>query len=81
MAISVATGLWIAYRLLSRGRERVLQLWVWPFVGCSVGAAAVFWFGPMLIVFGMFATGTLSVALREVVLLRSVEKSRTGQDG
>jgi len=77
-SLGFATGLWIAYRLLSRGRESVPRLWVWPLVGCSVGAAAVFWFGPMLIVFGMFVAGTLSVALREVVLLRSLEKSRAG---
>jgi len=31
----------------------------------AVGAAAVFPFGPMLIVFGMFAVGTLAVTIRE----------------
>jgi hypothetical protein len=33
-----------------------------------MGAAAVFWFGPMLIVFGMFAAGMASLVLREVIL-------------
>jgi hypothetical protein len=41
---------------------------IWPLIGCSLGAAAVFWFGPMLIVFGMFVAGTASVVVREVLL-------------
>lgn len=77
-SLGFATGLWLSNRLSSRGSEGVLRLWLWPFVGCSVGAAAVFRFGPMLIVFGMFAVGTVSVALREGLLLMSLEKSRTG---
>ncbi|NQT15123.1 MAG: hypothetical protein HQ582_20365, partial [Planctomycetes bacterium] len=74
--LGLATGLWLNDRLFSRGSERVLRLWLWPLIGCSVGAAVVFWFGPMLIVFGMFVVGTVSVALREVLLLRSLEERR-----
>ena len=36
-------------------------------IGCALGAVAVIWFGPMLIVFGMFVAGTASIALREMV--------------
>jgi hypothetical protein len=36
-----------------------------PLVGCAVGAGAVFPFGPMLIVFGMFVVGTTAVAIDE----------------
>jgi len=75
-SLGFATGLWLNDRLFSRGSERVLRLWLWPLIGCSVGAAVVFWFGPMLIVFGMFVVGTVSVALREVLLLRSLEERR-----
>jgi hypothetical protein len=44
--------------------------YAWPLLGCAVGAAVVYPFGPMLIVFGMFAAGTLAVAIREAWLLR-----------
>ena len=42
------------------------NIYKWPLVGCITGAAFVLPFGPMLIVFGMFGLGTLSVILREV---------------
>ncbi len=42
----------------------------WPLAGCIIGAGAVYWFGPMLIVFGMFVAGTASVALREIQVWR-----------
>jgi len=44
-----------------------LRLLSWPLLGCIIGAAAVYWFGPMLIVFSMLALGTLSVAAREAL--------------
>lgn len=48
---------------LPRGNftRRILVL----LVACSVGAVSVFWFGPMLIVFGMFAAGGLCIVLWE----------------
>lgn len=77
-SLGFTVGVWIADRSLARRRENVLRLWLWPFIACSLAAAVVFWFGPMLIVFGMFAAGTVSVALRELALLRSLERPRTG---
>ena len=47
-----------------------LKLLSWPLLGCIIGAAAVYWFGPMLIVFSMLALGTLSVAAREALSAR-----------
>jgi hypothetical protein len=44
----------------------------WPLVACVVGAATVYPFGAMLIVFGMFAAGTAAMVLRE--LLRASRK-------
>lgn len=37
----------------------------WCLAGCAIGGGVVCVFGPMLIVFGMFAAGTLSVILQE----------------
>ncbi|MFX0198540.1 MAG: hypothetical protein ACFFCW_20665 [Candidatus Hodarchaeota archaeon] len=37
----------------------------WTLVGCALGGGIVCVFGSMLIVFGMFSAGTLSVILQE----------------
>lgn len=66
-ATGFAVGLAIAKRLTRARREVFMRTFVWPLVGCTLGAVTVVWFGPMLIVFGMFLAGTGSVALREVV--------------
>jgi hypothetical protein len=60
------------------GRRKIgfLRVAIWPLVGCAVGAGSVVWMGPMLIVFGMLAAGTASVALREWVLWRTGPKAR-----
>jgi len=43
---------------------------IWPITGCTIGALAVYWYGPMLIVFSMLAAGALSIFFRDVILLR-----------
>jgi len=68
-AAGFAIGTTIFEHLTRASRTRFLRIFVWPLVGCALGAGAVYWFGPMLIVFGMFAVGTASVALREMVLI------------
>ncbi len=56
---------------LTRGRKTgFLQAFLWPFIGCTAGALVVYPFGPMLIVFGVFALGTGAVLAREVWALR-----------
>jgi uncharacterized membrane protein len=57
------------WRLRPRGSQ-FLRNYAWPLLGCAVGAAVVFPFGPMLIVFGMFAVGTLAVIIGEAWLGR-----------
>ncbi len=51
------------------------RIYIWLLIGCAVGFGAVYWFGPMLIVFGMFVAGTASVILREIVLLSRKERT------
>ena len=46
------------------------ETYKWCLAGCAIGAAVVCLFGPMLIVFGMFAAGTIAVVLHEVVKIR-----------
>jgi len=82
----VVTGLGFAvgsraFELLSgTGKSRFWRTYKWCLAGCAIGGGIVCMFGPMLIVFGMFAAGTLSVVLCEVDRLRKespISHSRT----
>jgi hypothetical protein len=66
-AAGFAGGVSLLERLTRAKRTRFVRLYAWPLTGCIIGAGAVYWFGPMLIVFGMFAAGTMSMVLREVI--------------
>jgi hypothetical protein len=66
-ALGFTVGIVAFERLTMTGSTRFFRLFVWPLIGCTIGAGIVYWFGPMLIVFGMFTAGTASVALKEVV--------------
>jgi hypothetical protein len=75
-ATGFATGVAIfELFLVSRDKSKFLNIFKWSLIGCAIGAGAVVWFGPMLIVFGMFLFGTVSVAIREVVKLRKDKRN------
>ena len=76
-AAGFATGIAARERLAGKTRTRFLSIFLWPLIGCAIGAGIVYWFGPMLIVFAMFFTGTASIALREVVGFFRGEKPAT----
>jgi hypothetical protein len=69
-AAGFALGIALFERLAGQSRTAFLRIFLWPLFGCAIGAGVVYWFGPMLIVFAMFAAGTASIALREVYLYR-----------
>ena len=75
-AAGFATGVAISEHLARTGKASFPRIFVWPLIGCAMGAGAVYWFGPMLIVFGMFAFGTASIALREIALIIRRGKDR-----
>lgn len=64
-AAGFAAGIAIFDRLCGARKPGFLNAFKWSFIGCAVGATAVFPFGPMLIVFGMFGVGTAAISLRE----------------
>ena len=66
-ALGFAVGAVLHERFAGGRRDRFARVYLWPLVGCFVGAVVVFPFGPMLIVFGMFLMGTASMILRELV--------------
>ncbi len=67
-AAGFAAGILVLDRITGIRNVKFLPIFVWPLVGCAIGAIAVYWFGPMLIVFGMFVCGSLAMAIREVAL-------------
>lgn len=67
-AAGFATGILVMDRMAGTRSTKFLHIFIWPLVGCAIGAIVVYWFGPMLIVFGMFVCGSLGIALREIGL-------------
>lgn len=67
-AFGFAAGIAILERGTRTSKGTFLRVFLWPLVGCTLGAVAVYWFGPMLIVFAMLAAGAASVFLRQVVV-------------
>lgn len=63
-------GALVFERVSGNEKSAFLSIYKWALIGCMLGALAVIWFGPMLIVFGMLAAGTMSVALREIMIMR-----------
>ena len=62
-----AVGCMIGERLTNVRRSRYSRVFAWCFAASALGAGAVFWFGPMLIVFAMFLAGTAVVIAGETV--------------
>ncbi len=65
-AAGFTIGIGLFDLVLKRSSSTFFNIYKWPLIGCIAGAVLVLPFGPMLIVFGMFGLGTLSVILREV---------------
>jgi hypothetical protein len=75
-ALGFATGIVISERVLrSREKSKFLNIFKWSLAGCAIGAGSVVWFGPMLIVFGMFTFGTAAIAVRETLIIRKAGKN------
>ena len=74
-AAGFTIGIGLVDFAVKRSRQNFFNIYKWPLVGCITGAALVLPFGPMLIVFGMFGLGTLSVILREIKSARFRETS------
>ena len=76
-AFGFAIGVFLFERLPGTRKSKFLDIYKWSFAGCAIGAASVVWFGPMLIVFGMFALGTAAIAIREILIIRKAGKDVT----
>jgi len=80
-AIGFAAGVVIFEHLTKTSKTKFFRIFIWSLFGCAVGAGAVYWFGPMLIVFGMFVAGAASVAFREMVpIIRKKDETQRNND-
>ncbi len=76
----IATGLGFAMGpkifefLPTTNKGKFWKTYKWCLAGCAIGGGVFWLFGPMLIVFGMFLAGTLSIVMYEVV--KSIEYVR-----
>ena len=75
-ATGFAMGIYVHEHRKGVRKDGFRSVLAWPLIGCSVGAVAIYWRGPMLIVFGMFAAGAASVVLRELVRRDAVDSGR-----
>ncbi|MHC4160180.1 MAG: hypothetical protein ACYSSO_14000 [Planctomycetota bacterium] len=73
-AAGFASGIAIFELLPGTRKSKLRDIILWPLAGCAIGAVVVFFFGPMLIVFAMFALGTAGIFTKEIV---SIKKQST----
>lgn len=52
----------------------------WFLISCAIGGGIVSIFGQMLIVFGMFVAGTLSVVVHEVIIKGNHKKTEKAKE-
>lgn len=78
-AAGFAAGVRLSELLPTTTKGSFLNAFKWSFAACAISAAAVCWLGPMLIVPAMLATGTISMAVREIVLIKEHAQARQRQ--
>ena len=67
IASGFTVGIMVFERVFRKSRTKFLKIYLYPLIGCVIGAASLYWIGPMLIVFGMFGLGTVSIFVRELL--------------
>jgi len=65
-AFGFTVGVFLVDLIFCQKKTKLWDIYKYPLAGCIIGAVIVVFFGPMLIVFGMFALGGLSIIIREV---------------
>lgn len=73
-ALGFSYGTIVFNHLRKSGQRRLTEILPWPLIGCILGAAIVFPFGPMFIGAGMFALGGAAIVLREALALHRLAR-------
>jgi hypothetical protein len=76
-AIGFGVGTLVAERGMRCRETTIAQAFLWPLVGCTVGAVLVYPFVPMLIGTGTLAVGTGAVVARELRRVWNARRRRT----
>ncbi len=74
-AVGYTLGLWMGERWLTPRTPAFLRIFVWPMVGCTLGAIALCSIGPMWAGVGTVIGGAASMVLREVKLILSCSRA------
>jgi len=69
-ALGFTLGILLVDLIFRQQKTNFYCVYKYPLTGCILGAVIVVVFGPMLIVFGMFALGGLSIIFREIKLIK-----------
>jgi hypothetical protein len=69
-AAGFACGVLLFELLPGTKKSKSRDIIFWPLAGCIIGAVIVVFFGPMLIVFGMFALGAAGILIKEIVAIK-----------
>ena len=77
-AAGFAAGIAIFELLPGTRKSKPRDIILWPLAGCAIGAAVVFFFGPMLIVFAMFALGAAGIFTKEIVRIKKQFRQSPG---
>jgi len=77
-AAGFAAGIAIFELLPGTRKSKLRDIVLWPLAGCAIGAAVVFFFGPMLIVFAMFALGAAGILTKEIVSIKKQFRQSSG---
>jgi len=70
-AAGFASGTAIFELLPGTRKSKPRDIVLWPLAGCAIGAAVIFFFGPMLIVFAMFVLGTSAILTKEIISIKN----------
>jgi len=73
-ASGFACGIAIFELLPGTRKSKPRDIILWPLASCSIGAAVVFYFGPMLIAFAMFALGTAGILAKEIISIKNLAR-------
>ena len=76
--LGFAAGSKIFVLLTGTGKRRFWQTYKWCLVSCTIGGGIAWVFGPMLIVLGMFAAGTISILLDEAARIHREAMNNIG---
>ena len=79
-ASGFACGIAIFELLPGTRKSKARDIILWPLAGCTIGAAVVFYFGPMLIAFAMFALGTAGIFTKEIISIKRQFRQFPGAD-